>query len=69
MVSCSVSEIASEVADGCAEMVEAEAIVLNYLRAGKVTVKGFTEARLACKERIDQLAKRLSRKTARGEAK
>ena len=57
------AEIASEVADGCAEMVEAEAIVLNYLKAGKVTVAGFTEARKACKERIDRLAKRLCGKT------
>jgi hypothetical protein len=36
--------------------------VLDYLRAGNVTVKGFTEARRACKERIDQLAARLRRK-------
>jgi regulator of RNase E activity RraA len=55
-------EIASEVAEGCAELAEAERIVLDYLRAGNVTVKGFTEARRACKERIDQLAARLRRK-------
>jgi regulator of RNase E activity RraA len=53
------AEVASEIAQGCGELAEAEAIVLNYLRAGNVTVKGFTEARLACKERIDQLARRL----------
>src|SRR5437660_11801614 len=38
-------EIASEVAPVCAEFVEAEALVLDYLRAGKVTVKGLSEAR------------------------
>jgi regulator of RNase E activity RraA len=55
-------DIASEVAHACAEYVEAEAVVLNYLRRGGVTVKGFSEARNACKERIDSLAKRLRRK-------
>jgi regulator of RNase E activity RraA len=52
-------KIASAVAQACAELVEAEAIVLNYLKSSKVTVKGFSEARQACKERIDQLARRL----------
>jgi regulator of RNase E activity RraA len=61
-------EVASEIADGCAELAEAEAIVLNYLRAGNVTVKGFTEARLACKERIDQLARRLRRPSSASKA-
>jgi regulator of RNase E activity RraA len=54
--------VADEIAEGCAELAEAEALVMNYLKAGNVTVKGFTEARMACKERIDQLAKRLRRK-------
>lgn len=60
------SEIASEVAPACAELAAAEAIVLNYLRTGKVDVKGFAEARKACKEQIDALAKRLKSK-AHGE--
>jgi regulator of RNase E activity RraA len=51
--------IASAVAQACAELVAAEAIVLDYLKGGRVTVKGFSEARMACKERIDQLARRL----------
>jgi hypothetical protein len=37
---------------------------LNYLRQEKVTVSGFTEARKACKEAIDKLAQRVSRKKA-----
>jgi 4-hydroxy-4-methyl-2-oxoglutarate aldolase len=56
------NEIASEVPQACAELADAEAVVLNYLRAGKVTVKGFAEARTECKRRIDELARRLKRK-------
>jgi 4-hydroxy-4-methyl-2-oxoglutarate aldolase len=52
-------EIASEIPDACAELADAEAVVLSYLRAGGVTVKGFAEARNECKRRIDALAKRL----------
>lgn len=52
-------EIASEVGPACVELADAEAIVLDYLRAGRVTVKGFAEARNECKARIDALAKRL----------
>lgn len=55
-------EIASEVAEGCAELVQAEAIVLDYLRAGHVTVRGFAEARLECKRRIDALASQLRKR-------
>jgi regulator of RNase E activity RraA len=58
-------EIAAEVAQVCAEFVEAEALVLNYLKAGNVTVKGFSEARNECKNRIDVLARRLSNKNGR----
>jgi regulator of RNase E activity RraA len=52
-------EIASEVAHACAEYVAAEAVVLDYLRAGGVDPKGFSQARAECKERIDALARRL----------
>jgi 4-hydroxy-4-methyl-2-oxoglutarate aldolase len=54
--------IASEVAPACAELAAAEAIVLDYLKAGKVTVKGFAEARNECKGRIDALARRLKKR-------
>ena len=39
----------------------AEAVVLDYLKAGKVTPKGFNDARKASKERIDALGARLRR--------
>lgn len=54
-------EIASEIAQGCAELALAEAIVLNYLKGSNLTPRGFSEARNACKERIDALARRLKR--------
>ena len=53
------NDIASEVAHACAELVAAEQIVLDYLKAGNVQPKGFAEARKECKNRIDALAKRL----------
>jgi regulator of RNase E activity RraA len=54
--------IASEVAHACSELADAESVVLNYLRGGNVTVKGFAEARAECKHRIDALARRLKAK-------
>jgi regulator of RNase E activity RraA len=53
------NEIASAVAQACAEYVAAETIVLDYLKAGRVDPKGFAAARKQCKERIDALASRL----------
>jgi regulator of RNase E activity RraA len=54
-------DIASVVAHACAEFVAAESVVLNYLKTGKVTVKGFAEARNECKSQIDALARRLKK--------
>jgi regulator of RNase E activity RraA len=54
------NEIASAVAHACPELAAAEAIVLDYLRAGKVDPKGFAVARKACQERIEALARRLN---------
>ncbi|MFO0880176.1 MAG: RraA family protein [Gemmataceae bacterium] len=54
-------EIASEVGPACAELARAEAVVLDYLRAGNVTVRGFAEARNECKAMIDALARRLKK--------
>jgi regulator of RNase E activity RraA len=51
--------IAPAVAQACAELVAAESIVLNYLKEPNPGVRGFTEAREACKKAIDDLAKRL----------
>jgi regulator of RNase E activity RraA len=55
-------EIASRVAIACADFVAAEAIVLDYLRAGKVDPPGYSEARQQCQRRIGELAKRLMEK-------
>jgi regulator of RNase E activity RraA len=52
-------EVASEVAHACAEFAAAEAVVLDYLKAGRVDPKGYAAARNECKERIDALARRL----------
>jgi 4-hydroxy-4-methyl-2-oxoglutarate aldolase len=53
------NELASAVAHACAEFVEAEAVVLNYCRSGKVDPKGFAEAHKECRARIEALARRL----------
>ncbi len=53
------NELASAVAQACAEYVAAETIVLDYLKAGKVDPKGFSAARAECQERIGMLARRL----------
>jgi 4-hydroxy-4-methyl-2-oxoglutarate aldolase len=53
------NEIASAVAHACADFVAAEAIVLDYLKSGKIDPKGFAAARAACQEQIGMLAKRL----------
>jgi regulator of RNase E activity RraA len=58
-------EFASEVAHACAEYVSAEAVVLDYLRAGKVDLKGYSAARLACRDGIEALGKRLRGSGAR----
>jgi hypothetical protein len=50
------------VGPACADLADAEAVVLNYLKAGGVTVKGYAEARAECKRRIDALARRLKAK-------
>jgi 4-hydroxy-4-methyl-2-oxoglutarate aldolase len=52
---------ASAVAHACPELAAAEAIVLDYLKAGTLTVAGYNDARKACKERIDALARSLKK--------
>jgi 4-hydroxy-4-methyl-2-oxoglutarate aldolase len=54
--------IASELAHACADFAAAEAVVLDYLKAGKVDVKEYAARRDACKEIIDALARRLKGK-------
>lgn len=59
-------EIASAVADGCPELMAAEAVVLEYLRSGTPTPNGFDAARAECRRRIDDLARRLRQTVASG---
>ncbi|MBY0526220.1 MAG: RraA family protein [Gemmataceae bacterium] len=57
------NEIASETAHACADLVAAEAVILDYLKAGKVDVRGFTEARKESQELITKLGARLKKKS------
>ena len=53
------NEIASLVARACPELMAAESVVLDYLKAGKVDPKGFAAARKESQERIQALARKL----------
>ncbi len=53
--------IASEILDVCREVMDAEDIVLSYLRTTDRTPKGFAEARKECEARIKAVAKRVKR--------
>jgi 4-hydroxy-4-methyl-2-oxoglutarate aldolase len=50
---------ASAVAQACPELALAEAVVLDYVRSGKVTKEGFTAARKESHRRIELLGKKL----------
>jgi regulator of RNase E activity RraA len=53
------NEIASAVARACPEYMAAEAVILDYLKAGKVDPKGLNAARNECRERIEALVRKL----------
>jgi regulator of RNase E activity RraA len=53
------NEIAAEVAAACGEFMAAEAVVLDYLKAGRVDAKGYAAARTECRDRIEALERRL----------
>ncbi|MFN4260952.1 MAG: RraA family protein [Gemmataceae bacterium] len=53
------NEIASAVAQACAEYVAAEGIVLDYLKSVAPTAQGLAEARNECRLRIEALARQL----------
>ncbi len=53
------NEIASAVAQACAEYVAAEAVVLDYLKAGRIDPKGLAAARNECRDRIEVLVRNL----------
>src|SRR5262249_11023987 len=52
-------EIAAAVADACPEFMAAEAVVLGYLKAGRVDPKGYAAARNECKARIEAIGRKL----------
>jgi regulator of RNase E activity RraA len=53
------NEIASAVAQACPEFMAAEAVVLDYLKSGRINPKGYTAARNECRDRIEALGRRL----------
>jgi 4-hydroxy-4-methyl-2-oxoglutarate aldolase len=54
-------EIASAVAHACGEFMAAEAVVLDYLKSERPDPKGYAKARNECRDRIEDLARRLKR--------
>jgi 4-hydroxy-4-methyl-2-oxoglutarate aldolase len=54
--------IAADVAQACGDFMAAEAVVLDYLKTGRIDAKGYAAARNECKERINLLAQRLRKK-------
>ena len=52
-------DIASEVAHACARLVEAEEVILQYLRGGDATVDGYKAAGAECKRMISELGDEL----------
>lgn len=55
------NEIASAVARACPEYMAAEAVVLDYLKAGRPDPKAYAVARDKCRDLIAALAKKLKR--------
>jgi len=53
------TELAAAVAAGCPELAAAEALVLDYLRAGMPTAHGFAAVRGECQRRFEELGKRI----------
>ncbi len=53
--------IAGAVARACPEYMAAEAVVLDYLKAGRIDSAGYAAARNECRDRIEALAAKLKR--------
>ena len=58
------AELAALTAEGCAGFMDAESVVLDYLRPGNSTAAGFTVARDECKRRMNELGKKLKSRAA-----
>src|ERR1700722_13097390 len=53
------NHLASAAAQACPDLVAAEAVILDYLRGGKVEAQGFAAARKESQRRIEALGKKL----------
>jgi regulator of RNase E activity RraA len=53
------NEIASAVAQACSDYMAAEAVIMDYLKAGKIDPKGYAAARNECRDRIEALGRKL----------
>jgi regulator of RNase E activity RraA len=53
------NEVASAVADACPAFMEAEAVVLDYLKSGNAEVVGFNRARAECQRMFAELTKKI----------
>jgi regulator of RNase E activity RraA len=53
------TELASAVADACPELMAAESVVLDYVKAGTPDPKGYAAARAECHRRMEEMAKKL----------
>jgi len=58
-------DIAADVADACEEFVQAEAVVLDYVKGGNVTVQGLSQARSETLRMIEKLRERVTSKQAK----
>jgi len=58
-------DLAPFVAEGCAGFMEAEAVVVNYLKSGRVTPAGYVTARDECKRLMMELGKKLKSRVSR----
>lgn len=58
--------LAAATADGCPELMAAESVVLDYLKAGSPTAAGYAAARAECHRRIGELSRRLKSSAGAG---
>jgi regulator of RNase E activity RraA len=55
-------EIAGEVGQACEQFVAAEAVLLDYLKSGNVTMKGMAEAQAECHQMMENIRQQVERK-------
>ncbi len=56
------NDIASEVGHACEQFVAAEAVLLDYLKSGNVTLKGMAEAQAECHQMMEEIRQQVTRK-------